>query len=112
AALAMRHARRECRIESIDVERDVDRRLELQLHAIAPAAGFDHFHAKTFELLAMLIADSAQAYLHQPVRKPLLHDSCEWRRMRSRVVLIRVIDIGMRVDVQNREARVAPTYCT
>jgi hypothetical protein len=76
--------------------------------ARAATRGLDGLHAEALELLAVMRADRAQPHLDQTVRKLLFHDACEGRSMRAKIPLVAFVDIGMCVDVQDRESRLAP----
>ena len=97
----MRHARREGRVETIEVHAHIERAREHRHHAAHELAHGDDLHAEPLRLLPLMPVERPDADLHEPRRKALLHDPRERRRMRVRIALEVVVEIGVGVDVQD-----------
>ena len=93
-------------IEGIDVQRHIDRRADVDRQPLAAGGRFDRLHAEASPLLAMMVVDGAQANLDQPVRQPFLHDPREGRGMGAWIALVGMVDVRVRVDVQDGQLRV------
>src|SRR5215468_40281 len=107
----MRHTGRVGRVESIDVHRNVKGRRYIEPEIPAQASSFYHLDAETLELVTMMIVDGADSHLNQAIGKPLFHDSSKRRSVGSRVALISMVNIGMRVYMEDGQIGVTPAYC-
>ena len=101
----MAHAGRECRIQAIHVHRHVHRPVDQRPHAGRPRAHVDDFHAEARCLLLLVRRQRADADLHQPARQPFLHDARERAGMRIPIALELVVQVRMRIDVQDGRPR-------
>jgi len=108
ARLAMGDAGCIGRIEPIEIQGDINRRREIEIERAIATAHLDHLDTEPLELRAMMIIGGAQADLDQPVRQSLLHDPCKRRSMRARIALIGIVDVGMRIEMQDGEPRMPP----
>ena len=84
--------------------------VDVEPQILAAAARLDDLDAEALELVAMMVVDGAQPDLDQAVGEPLLHDPGEGRGVGPRVVLIGMIDVGVRVDVEDGQARMAAAH--
>ncbi|ESX92451.1 hypothetical protein X755_26025 [Mesorhizobium sp. LNJC405B00] len=98
----MRHAGRTSRVEAVEIDREIDRRLEIELQILAEMPRLDHFDAEALELVTKFIIEGAQADLDQPVGQSLLQDAREGRGVGPPVALIGIVDVGMGVDLDDR----------
>src|SRR5262249_52935608 len=103
AWLAMRDTRRERRIERVHVNRNINRRFETQFEAILEISHLDYFHPEAFGLLTLMTVHRANADLYQTLRQRFLQNARKWAGMRIRITVKIVIEIGMRVEVQNTD---------
>lgn len=108
----MRYAGRVGRIQCVDIDGNIEGRLQIKGRRLSTAAGLDNLDAESFELVAMLVIDRMQSHLDESIRQALLHDTCERRGVGSPIALIRFVDIGMRIDMQDRQTAVTATYRT
>ncbi len=100
----MRDARCETRLESVEIEREVHRRVEGEPAAV-PITHLDDFDAEALCLLALVGVHGADAHLHQTVGQTLLHNSRERTGVGVAVAFEFVVQVAMRVDMQNRQLR-------
>src|SRR5688572_10266416 len=107
----MRDSRSVCRIDAVHVERDIDGRMKSQVDIVAKVACLDHFNFETFDLFPLMSGGRTNAYLNQTIGQAFLHDACKRRCMRTRIALKVVIDVGMRIEVQDRQLREVPSNC-
>ena len=63
---------------------------------------------KRCSLLTLMAVHRPDAHLHQAAREPLLHDAGEGAGVRETVALELVVQVGMGVDVQDRQPWVPP----
>ena len=77
----MRHTWSECGVDAVDVERYVDRRLNVDLRVLAPVLRFMQLHAESFDLFALVCGRSTDTCLDQSICKLFFHDSRKRRRM-------------------------------
>ena len=103
ARLSMRDARRERGIETVEIERDVDVPGRRRPGAIGPGAHVDLLDAKSLRLIAAVPGHRAEPDLHQPSGQPFLHDPGERTGVREAVAFELVVEIRMRVDLQDRQ---------
>src|ERR1044071_7340055 len=99
----MRDTGRKRWIERVDVERDVDGTIELQLYVADQVTHLDRLNAKLPYLLALISSERPDSHLHQARRELLFHDARERRRMRITIALKAVVNVGMRVEMKNVE---------
>ena len=100
----MRHPRRKRRIEHIEVERHIHRPLNLHPRQIdAARSHLTHFHAKFLRLSFLVRVQRPYPHLNQPSRQLLFHDSRKRASVRVRVIFIVFIEVGVRVEVNNRQ---------
>src|SRR5437899_1831848 len=101
----MRNTRRKRWIERVEIQRDVDRTVQIEWLAWLILAHRHDLHAKTVCLLALVRVHGANAHLHEPRRQSLLQDPREWAGMRSAAALELIIQIRVSINMQNRHAR-------
>ena len=104
----MRHSRRKRRIERIDVKRDVDRRIKLQLQIRRHVSHLDRLNPKLPHLFALVRCERPDPDLHQSLHQLLFHDSRKRRRVGITITLVTVVDIRMRVKVKHAQIFVFP----
>src|SRR5204863_8469866 len=97
--LVVRHAGREGRVEAVEVDRDVERTVEVRAHSRGPGAHVDHLDAEALDLGALAGAHRPDADLHESGDQPLLEDARERTSVRIAIVFEDVVEIGMRVDL-------------
>ena len=64
-------------MQTVDVHRDIDRYLDFDAQILPATVSLDDLHCGTLELLAMLVADRAQADLDQSIRQALFCETGE-----------------------------------
>src|SRR5262247_2286873 len=104
----MRNARSERRIKSVNVERDVDRRVEFELEIIEEIFHLDDFDAESLDLFALMSSRRADTDLDEPFDQPFFHNSRERAGVRVAVALKFVVDVRVRVEMQDAQTRVFP----
>jgi hypothetical protein len=102
----MRDTRRECRVEAVQVERDIERRLERKDFGVVQRPHLDHLDAKAPRLLRLVPVHRADADLYQSRGEPFLHDARKGAGVRVAVALELVVEVGVRVNMQDAQARV------
>jgi len=73
--LPVAHAGGACRIQRVDVQRNVNRCGDVETQIRAAAASLDDLDPEPPELLALMVIDGAQSHLDQPVCKSIFHDA-------------------------------------
>src|SRR5579872_6110639 len=101
--LPMRYTRSKRRIKHIHIKGDVNRPIPFQLLVRRQSPHLHHFHSELSRLLSLMPIHGPYADLHQSLRQARFHDPREGTRMREPVSLEFVIQIGMRIEVQNRQ---------
>src|SRR6185436_2965164 len=104
----MRNSRCKRGIECINVKRDIDRRIKLELQIRRHVSHLDRLNPELFYLVALVRSESPDADLHQSLHQSLFHDPRERRRMRITITLVAVVNIGMRVEVKYAQVFVFP----
>ena len=99
----MRNARRKRRIERVNVERDVNRRIKLELQVADQVAHLDRLNAKLPHLFALMCGERSDSHLHQSLHQPLFHDARKRRRVRITIALVVIVNIRMRVEVKDAQ---------
>ena len=99
----MRDARRERGIETVEIERDVDMPGRRRPGAVGPGAHVDLLDAKSLRLIAPVPGHRADPDLDQPSGQPFFHDARERTGVREAVAFELVVEIRVRVDLQDRE---------
>src|SRR5215218_6544499 len=97
----MRHARRKRRIERVNVERDIDRSIKLQLQIPDQVTHLDRLNTKLSHLLPLIRGKRSDPDLHESLHQFLFHDAREWRGVRITIALISVVKIRMSVEMKN-----------
>ena len=92
-------------IEHVEVKRYVHRAAEGDVRQRPAAFKLVNFNPKTFRLLALAPVHGANAYLHEARRESLLHDAGKRTGMGVPVAFEFVVEVGMRVEMQNSERR-------
>ena len=77
ARFEVRHARREGRIQDVEVERQVDGRLQIERRDVQPTPARDDLDAEALGLLSLVLVGGSDADLHQAIDQTLLHHSRE-----------------------------------
>src|ERR1044071_177447 len=104
----MRNSRRKRGIECINVERNINRRIKLELQIRRHVAHLDRLDSKLSHLFLLVRSESPDANLHQSLHELLFHDPRKRRRMRVTIPLVTVVNIGMRVEVKYAQVFVFP----
>lgn len=94
------------RIQHVDIDRETDRRRNVELQRRGVLDRLDRLDAEALELVAVMVVDRAQPDLDQAVGQLLLHDAGEGRGVRPWIALIGMIDVPMRIDMVDGEVRV------
>jgi len=102
--LAVRYARSKRGIEPVYVEGNVDRTIKRKNQIVIPVLHLDHFYTKAVDLIALVTVQSANADLHQTLHQLFFHDSCERTSVRITIALELIIEIGMRVEMEDVQA--------
>src|SRR6266851_4603158 len=105
----MRHAGSKGGVECINIEGDVNRRIELKLVVVVIAFHLQYFHSKSFDLFALMLIDCADSYLDKTLYKLLFHDARKRGGMRITIALKIVIEVGMRIEMQNTQVIILTT---
>src|SRR5258706_10288120 len=108
ARLAMRNPRRERRIDPIQVERNINRPVNLEPVVRRKSSHLHHVDAESSCLFALMPIHRPNPYLHQPLRQAFFHDARKRTRMRHPAAFVFVIQIGMRVKMNDRQLGIAP----
>src|SRR6266536_634671 len=111
ARIAMRDAGREGGIQTVEVDRDIHVAAHAGTGAIRPGRHVDHLDPEPIRLAALVSVHGANADLDQPAGQALFHDAGEWARVGQPITLELGVEVGMGVDVQNREGPVSSTHC-
>src|SRR6185369_10171610 len=106
----MRYSGRIRGIDSVDIERDVNRRGEFHPHIVPETARLESLDSEALHLLALMRRCRSNTDLNKSVGESLFHDARERRRMRSGVFLKIVINVRMRIEVKQRERGMATVY--
>lgn len=99
----MRHPRRKRRIERVNIKRDVNWPIELQLQIPDQISHLDRLDTKLPHLFTLIRSERSNPNLHEALRKLLFHDPRERGSVRITITLIAVVNIRMRVEMKNVE---------
>src|SRR5690349_12744088 len=99
----MRYTGCERRIERVDIKRDVDWRIKLELQVADQITHLDRLNPKPPHLLTLIRGERSNPDLHQSLRKFLFHDPRERRCVRITITLVDVVNVRMRVEMKNAE---------
>src|SRR5260370_37794554 len=105
----MRHTGSKGGVECINIEGDVNRRIELKLVVFVVAFHLQYFHSKSFYLFALMRIDCADSYLDKTLRELLFHDARKRGGMRITISLKVVIKVGMCIEMQNTQVSILTT---
>src|SRR5687768_8120365 len=108
----MRHARREGGVQAVDVHRYVDRAAYRGTDARGPGTHVDHLHAEPVGLHALVRIHRPDPNLNETLGEPGLHDARERTRVRQPVAVEDVIEIRVRIELENGELRPMGAYRT
>src|SRR5262245_31965069 len=106
----MRYPGRVRGVDSVDIERDINRRGEFQSHTLPETAGLESLNSEALHLLALMRRCRSNADLNEPVGESLFHDARERRCMRPGVSLKIVINVRMSIKVKQREPGMAAAH--
>ena len=84
----------------------VDGTVEADLEPVPKILHLDHLDAETRDLLPLMGVGRADADLDEAAGEPLFHDPGERAGVREAIALELVVEVGMRVEVQDRKVRV------
>src|ERR1044072_1768013 len=99
----MRHAGCKRRIERVNVERDVNRRIKLQLQIPDQVAHLDRLNAKLSHLFTLMSGERSYPYLDQSLHESLFHDARKGRSVRITIALVAVVNVRMRVEMKDAQ---------
>src|SRR5215213_10582678 len=99
----MRHAGRKRRIERVNVERNVNRCVKLQLQIPDQIPHLNRLNAKLSRLLTLIRSERSNPDLHESLCKFLFHDAREWRSVRITIALVAVVTVRMRAERRNAQ---------
>src|SRR5439155_2318832 len=71
-----------------------------------PRAHVDYLDAESLDLIALVTRERSNAHLYEAVGESLLHDPREGTGVRIPIAIEFVVEIRMRIDVENGEAPV------
>jgi hypothetical protein len=108
----VRHAGREGGIQSVQIHREVDRTFHDWAHSGLPRPHVDHFDTKPLRLALLVAVHRSDPDLHQPPSQSLFHDPGERAGVREAVPLELVVQVGMGIDVEDRELGVVSAHGT
>ena len=106
AGLAVGDAGRERRIETVEIERHIDGTVEAQRESVAEVAHLDHLDPESRGLLPLVRRRRPDADLHETRGQPGLHDAGEGTGVREPIAAELVVEIGMRVEMEDGEPRI------
>src|SRR6267142_1262551 len=104
----MRHTRRKRRIERIYIKRDVHRRIKFKFVVFVVASHLHCFHPKSFHLFTLMRIDCSDAYLDKTLYQFVFHDACKRRSVGITIGLKIMVEVGMRIEMQNTQVTVFP----
>ena len=99
----MRHARSKRRVEHVDVDRDVHRTVDRR-HRHDALASLVDLDAEALGLRPLVWGHGANPELDETGNLALLHDPSERARMGIPIAVELVVEIRMRIEMQEREA--------
>jgi len=104
--LVMRDAGRECRIEHVEVERQIHGTIQPQgLHGrLAEITGRQLANPEPTDLRSLRVVEGADSHLHERARVAAFEDAGEWRCVRVGLPLEILVQVRVRVEMKNREA--------
>lgn len=83
----MRHARCECRVQTVEIHGDIDRPFERERDIISPVPHLDDLHPELARLLFLMRVERSDADLDQPMDDAILHQSGKRRGVGIGIVL-------------------------
>ena len=105
--LMMRHPWRKGRIVSIQIQRQINRSIELGRQIRAPVAHVYTLDPKAFGLLALMRVHRGDAHLHKAYDLPHLHHPRKGSAMPQWPDVLLIIEVRMGVNVQHIEPLMA-----
>ena len=107
--LVVRDARRERRVEPVEIERHVHRaRRSSNSRSRPPVAHLDDLHAEARRLRPLVRVERPDPDLDEARRETGLHDARERARVREAIALELVVEIRVRVHVEDRRPDPVP----
>jgi hypothetical protein len=105
SGFAVGNARRKRGVKYIHIEADVDRSGEFEMLHYREMVHLENLDAEALRLFSLVRNHGANTDLNQFLRQALFHDPRERTRVRKAAALEFVVEIGMRVEVHDREVR-------
>lgn len=107
AGLVMRDTGSKGWVDGVKVQGYVERAGQVAGPESLKISHLEYFDAEAFGLPPLVRVERADANLHQPSSQPGFHNAGKWAGMREMVAIQFVVQIGMRVDMQNCQVGVA-----
>ena len=92
-------------IQRIHVKRNISRPSSFQCLVRWKAAHFEYFDAEALGLLSLMSVEGSNSCLHQSPGQPRFHNARERTGMREAISLKLVIQIGVRIEMKDRQRR-------
>src|SRR5579862_1568229 len=106
----MRDSRRECRIENVNVEADVNGAGSLQLIKSRKSSHLNHLDPELFCLFLLMSVHGADSDLYEALCQSRFHDSRERACVRHPVTAELLIQVGMCIEMKNRQRHMPRRY--
>ncbi len=103
--LGVRDAGGEGRIEAVKVNRHIEWARQFGACTSYPRSHIDRLDTEAPGLLMLMTIGRADADLHQARGEAPLHDACERAGVREAAALELVVEVGVRIDVEDGQAR-------
>ena len=101
--LPMRHPGRERRVEHVYIDGDVNRMSKDVSLPGHPPAHVHHLHSEAVRLFALMPRHGPNSHLYQLIAQPLLHDPRERTGVRESVALEDIVQVGVRIKVEQSQ---------
>src|SRR5688572_21096787 len=103
----MRYAWGKGRIERVEIDRHIERPVDARPRAGGKRLHLDYVDAEPCDLIPLVRRQRTDAHLHQPPAQLFFHDPREWAGVRIPIACELVVKIGVRVDVEDGDARMS-----
>src|SRR5262245_26415665 len=101
----MRNPGRECRIQSVEIDRYINGPAQVRAPPFRPRSHVDDVRAEARRLFALVAGHRPNSDLDETQVRMLLENARERAGVREPVALELVVEVGMRVDLQDGESR-------